>query len=557
MREYHGETVAAPVAERVLMRLRVDERGALFAVSALLVLIPFFVVSIPPITDLPQHLAQIRLFGDALANPSGVYRVQWWTPYGLSYALLGLCRAIAPPMLAGRLALAIIAVLWVVTAHVLAASRGRSPLAAVLASLFVFCNVIYWGFLSFAVGWPIFAAWMVLSAREMRRPREAVLLAAIGLALYLCHALWLIAGIAWLGVVTIADAIRAVRQHSLKPRVQPMLLRACAAAPALVALALWTRGFQASDVQAPPVWITDPLSRLEARWLVEAALGGLHGSLEWLLASIVAAWLLIGLVQNWQRLRDAVDVPLLLGGALLGLFALLLPDKYMHTIRLAERWMPSAAILIILGMPAPRLRPVLLRVVVAGFAGAFVLATAMTWVAFERRELSGLGEALERLPPNPRVLGLDYQQKSELVRGRPFLQTYAWAQVFKGGTLNFSFASFPTSLVVFRSERPSPWTPQLYWYPRRLQPTDLAYFDYVIVNALREAHRDVVATWPLVPMTTVGNWRLYRVDHSTPGSWAKRGIGDRSAVAAGTGDSRSGVDDGTRTHDSRNHNPGL
>ena len=131
--------------------------------------------------------------------------IQWWTPYSLQYALLGLCDAIAPSPTAGRLAFALIALLWVATAHGLAVSRGRSPLAAVLASLFVFCNVLYWGFLNFAIGWPVFAAWMLATAREIRRPRQVLLLAALGLALYACHALWLLAGIAWLGVVTVAD----------------------------------------------------------------------------------------------------------------------------------------------------------------------------------------------------------------------------------------------------------------------------------------------------------------------------------------------------------------
>jgi len=149
------------------MSLHVGERGALFVASALLALTPFFVVTFPPITDLPQHLAQVRLFGEALADPHGPYGIQWWTPYSLQYALLGLCRAIAPPLLAGRLAFAICALLWVATAHALAANRARSPPAAVLVSLFVFCNVLYWGFLSFAIGWPVFAAWMLAADREI------------------------------------------------------------------------------------------------------------------------------------------------------------------------------------------------------------------------------------------------------------------------------------------------------------------------------------------------------------------------------------------------------
>lgn len=164
------------------MSLSLGERGALFVASALLALMPLFIVTFPPITDLPQHMAQIRLLGEALAYPNGPYRIQWWTPYSLSYALLALCRAIAPPLLAGRLAFAVIALLWVATAHTPALRRGRSPLAAVLASLFVFSNVVYWGFLSFAIGWRVFAAWMLATDREIRRPRQVLLLARMGLS---------------------------------------------------------------------------------------------------------------------------------------------------------------------------------------------------------------------------------------------------------------------------------------------------------------------------------------------------------------------------------------
>ncbi len=497
------------------MSLRLGERGALFVASALLALLPFFIVTFPPITDLPQHMAQIRLLGEALADPNGPYRIQWWTPYSLSYALLALCRAIAPPLWAGRLAFAVVALLWVATAHTLASSRGRSPLAAVLASLLVFSNVVYWGFLSFAIGWPVFAAWMLATDREIRRPRQVLLLAAMGLALYACHALWLLAGIAWMGVVTLADVARVWRKRgALQQLYRPLIWRACALAPAATALALWTPGFQASDMRAPAVWTTDPLRRLSPEWVVDAVLGGLRGPLEWLLMALFLAWVVAGVAQHRGRLREAVDARLLLGGALLALFALVLPDRYMHTIHLTQRWMPFAAALLLLAVPAPRLRPpALLRIVVVGVAGMFVAATALTWVAFERRELTGLVAALERLPPEPRVLGLDYQQRSPLVRGRPFLQAYAWAQVLRGGTLNFSFASYPTSLVVFRSSQPPRWTPKLYWFPNHLRSTDLDHFDYVIVNGSPRVH-ELFARWRVTPVTTTGRWRLYRVNQS-------------------------------------------
>ena len=510
------------------MSLPVGERGALFVASALLALTPFFVVTFPPITDLPQHLAQVRLFGEALADPHGPYGIQWWTPYSLQYALLGLCRAIAPPLLAGRLAFAICALLWVATAHALAANRARSPPAAVLVSLFVFCNVLYWGFLSFAIGWPVFAAWMLAADREIRRSRQVLLLAALALALYACHALWLLAGIAWMGVVTLTEVADVWRRRgALRVLVPTLIWRACALAPAAIALALWTPGFQASGVHAPASWETAPLTRLNPRWLVDAVLGGVRGPLEWLLMGVVFAWLVLGLAQHRERLREAIDERLLLAGALLALFALSLPDRYMHTIHLAQRWAPFAAILLVLAMPAPRLRPELVRIVVVSVATLFVAVTALTWVAFERRELTGLAAALERLPSKPRVLGLDYQQESPRVRGRPFLQTFAWAQVLRGGTLNFSFAAYPTSLVVFRSSQPPPWTPKLYWYPRHLQARDLDYFDYVIVNGTPRDH-ELVARWRVTPVTTTGSWRLYRVDEGDrPGMPVARDWGGR------------------------------
>jgi len=378
----------------------VGERVALFLLSALLVVVPFFVVTFPPITDLPQHLAQLRLVGVALAEPSSLYQIQWWTPYSLLYALMGLCEAVASSPTAGRPGIALIALLWVVTAHGLAVSRGRSSLAAVLASLFVFSNVLYWGFLNFAIGWPVFAVWMFATAREIRRPRQVLLLGALGLVLYACHALWLLAGAAWLGVITVANLVEVRRRRgALRQLVRPLIWRACALAPAATALALWTPSFQASEVSArPALWNTNLLTRLNPEWLVNATLGGLRGPLEWLLLAFAFAWLALGVVQHRWRLREAVDGRLLLGAALLVLFALVLPDKYVHTIQLAERWMPGAAVLLVLALPAPRLRPTL-----AGVAGIFVATTALTWVAFGRRELTGLAASLERLPAQQRV----------------------------------------------------------------------------------------------------------------------------------------------------------
>ena len=59
--------------------------------------VPFLSVQFPPVADLPQQVAQARLFWEALADPGGPYRVQWLTPYGLAYVIMGAAWGLASP----------------------------------------------------------------------------------------------------------------------------------------------------------------------------------------------------------------------------------------------------------------------------------------------------------------------------------------------------------------------------------------------------------------------------------------------------------------------------
>src|SRR5947207_1948857 len=100
-----------------------SSRVLLAAVSCTLAVLPFLVVRFPPITDLPQHAAQIRLALEALAGDDH-HRVQWWMPCVLPYGLLALSWALVGPAHAGRLAFCLVTTLGVAATHVLAARRG-------------------------------------------------------------------------------------------------------------------------------------------------------------------------------------------------------------------------------------------------------------------------------------------------------------------------------------------------------------------------------------------------------------------------------------------------
>jgi hypothetical protein len=348
----------------------------------------------------------------------------------------------------------------------------------------------------------VFVVFLDLVDRAPRRlaPLDRLKLLAAMLVLFLTHALWFAAGLVWLGASSLAS-------RGLRPTVS----RLVTVAPLIAWALAWNATLEATPFDAPPVW-RDVWGRYGTEWLVDAVLGGLRGDLEERIAGVLVAWLLAGALA-WALSERARWDATLLGAAVVFLVAaLVLPDKTHNTIRFAHRWLPIAAFFAVLAVPAAARARGVAAVVVCGVALAFSARTTIAWRAFEAEELSGLEQSLAALPEGPRVLGLDLVKESAIVRGRPFLQTFAYAQLVRGGSLAFSFAVFPSSLVALREPRPEPWTPNLVWNAERVRREDALHFDFVLVNgADDDAHEAIAARIGLGAVTTEGRWRLYRV----------------------------------------------
>src|SRR5262249_12278344 len=133
------------------------------------------------------------------------YLVQWLTPYGLGYLVLGLAWLVFPPLVAGRAALVVLALVTAAAVHGVARARRRPLSAAILATLPFFSPYLYWCFSCFPWAWPLFLLWFQLTARddvELTRGRAAAMLLC-GLGLYFAHILWLAVAVAW----TVAAAL--------------------------------------------------------------------------------------------------------------------------------------------------------------------------------------------------------------------------------------------------------------------------------------------------------------------------------------------------------------
>ena len=317
-----------------------------------LMVMPFLAVDVPPSTDLPQHVAQVRLFSETLGNPDSLYEIQWLTPYWLAYLVFGVLWKIVAPMKVGLIGMALIGMAWAAGVHALAAGRGRSIASATLASLFFFSLSTYWGFAPFVIGFPVFLLWVHVTTLPSERRFEWKLLLG-GLLLYFSHALWLVAGLVWLLVHDV------VYGAVLK---KPRLGRYASVAPVLVLAALWYGNLDKLQFTSPVDWAPLPWQRLAPNWWVNTGFGGVRGATEFVMMGLIVLWVVVGVTQNRTKLREGSDGTLALAGLMLLLAALALPNLYHQTTEFAQRWTAPALALLVLAAPAPRLRPFFARI---------------------------------------------------------------------------------------------------------------------------------------------------------------------------------------------------
>jgi len=469
-----------------------------------LAILPIVLTEFPPSTDLPQHIAQVRLFLDTLRSPGGPYVIQWLAPNNFVYSLILIHWSVLPVAYVGPAVLVLIIFLWIAAIFLLAAGKGRSTEAAILASLLVFNQSFYWGFLNFMTGFPVFVLWFALTTKAPghRSWKYYAGLVGISFLLYGSHALWLAAGGAWLVLIGLLNRIK----------VKEFLLRLATLIPCGVVVLLWyprmSLARAASGFDVAPHW--SPLfDRLSS--FVDAAFGGIRGPVEIMVFVFLYGWCGLCVWQNRQRFGGLIDRDMLAAGGFFLAIVIIAPDKFMNTIFFGSRWFPIALIFLLLSLPVPSIRRPSAKTVALAIAAAFFLITTIAWHKYATEDLSGLREGLDRVPASSRILGLDLIKESEIIKGRPFLQLFAYAQVFKGCELSFSFAEHYSGLVAYKAKREVSWTPGLEWFAAKVKRSDFDFFDYVLVNSLERDHKTLSSFRELSPMTLSGRWRLYKV----------------------------------------------
>jgi len=243
------------------------------------------------------------------------------------------------------------------------------------------------------------------------------------------------------------------------------------------------------------------------------ASSGLISNFNLLLPLTTIAFILYGTGMAFAKGSRMVSLPLLALATVLLVAYLSMPDKYNNTILFAVRWLPYILIFFLLGSLAPiRVAKWRMGVILLAFAvlGNYAVLTAHAWNRMDKEEFSGLQQALEKLPPRQKVMGLDFIRESKYVNTEnPFATGVAYAETFKDDEANLIFAEHASSLVTYKKKPERPYQKHLSYYSKMVNRRDISYFDYVLVNADAVTHDQLAVSLGITPVTHQGRWRLY------------------------------------------------
>lgn len=462
---------------------------------AVLAAVPLWVTSVPPIQDLPQHLAAIRVIHDH-ADPSLGFAEYFTvelgrTQYLAYYLAADLLAYVFPVEIANRLLLTAALIGTPYALRALLRPLGRDERYALFVLPLTWNAHLILGFLNFIAAIPLalVALAMACRLRLAWSTRRAVGLGLLLLVAFFTHVVpFAFAALGATAVMTGDSARDTLRRWAtLVPAALAMVVWALAtpAGRSTVGAALGSpvaAGHSGSQyapwmqsLEEVPKWLTDVLTgttddRLLVVWglIVLATLalgaarptqgpGGVQGSMTW---------------------RVGLLVPL----AALAYFVTPVSHDWIWPIN--ARFPLIALVLLPVVLPlVPRGWGTVVATTVAVVAVLSFVQVIRAFDGFEA-EVGRLDEAIDAIPPGKRVAGLVFDQGSHEVKFSPFLHAVAWYQARRGGAVMFTFADFPQSPIRFRPDhRPPPVPPRWEWMPERVDPArDLGWYDYVLVR---------------------------------------------------------------------------
>jgi hypothetical protein len=442
-----------------------------------------------PMTDLPQHAAQVALWRDLLSGASpwaDLVRINLLTPYLIGYGLMLPLSFWLPLDVVARVVLDL-ALLGFVGGFVLLRRAFDGDRRLDWLSLFGFFGFAWqWGLLTFLVAAPLALLFLAIAQGQTGGPTRngSLLLIGLGLLLLISHGLVFLMAVALGGLLTLWGLWR--RRHA---RPIAALLPYTALGVACVGFRLATRHAEgAMQFDAWAYGLALPMRPLAGLVFVTGSGSAADPVLVGTVCLALAAPTILGLAFNRS------------GGAVLAAGTLMLflglPDYAFQTAFLFNRFalflLPFYATMFRAGKPPGWRRELVGLVALAGASWLTLGIQAARIVAFAR-ESQPFETVLAAAEPNHRAIALIYDKASAAAHNPQVYMHYAaWYQADKHGFIDFNFADFHPQIVRFRPGREPKVTLEISWQPELFDwvRQDGRVYDYFFV---RGASDDVAA----------------------------------------------------------------
>jgi hypothetical protein len=512
----------------VIVTAKAPERIARWLYPSLVLLaivawLPLGLERFPPITDLPEHEAAIRIVRDLLRGDPAT-RATWeldtfqsqYLVYHIAGALLALVTGSA--VVADRALLAIVAVSYPLAAASLLRALGRDPKLAVFACMPFFSRALTVGFLPFCASVPVAFFTLAVFLRQCRAPSwwRGALLAILGTALFYLHVNAYVVATSACGVMS--AIMRFPRERGRVLRFVWAVMRDLAFwGPSAFCALRWSlagslegRGGVLGDnvgrmplwrsVKALPLWIHDP-------WPARFDDGA--GFLWWLGVLLLLATNLEALWKERRRTVLLLYAPLTVCVTLV----LALPFRVGAAGMLNVRLATFVAVALLLPLPPPRGRGGAVALALAAVA-TIVLSVGSTYHVRAARaaELGDFSSLLDLMTPGQKVTGLHFQPRSDAAYYPPWIHVGGYHVAEHGGVSEWTFAHLSHWSVHERPGVAGPTRPPFWNFAPCLfrNAEDGAWADWVLV----EGTMDPFALEPPGPryqrVASSGRFVLYR-----------------------------------------------
>jgi hypothetical protein len=491
---------------------------------------PVWLPAYPPMTDLPQHAAQITLFSN-LHNPrfeyADLFNINWFTPYLLGYILLYSVTPLLGIVAACKLVISVSLIALPLSTALLMRETGADEYWALLTIPAMYGFSYYWGFLNFIVATPlgVLFVWVLIRYFRSGEKKNLLWIALLLNLLFFCHAL-ICAFAALIGIFYTACEGRSFRRtltfcltcSSVLPLALVWLWKSRQVHPTRYAFTQWDLG-----------WFDtiEPYYKGLASWAepVHPGWGRISGFVPRLLGVeprleyvLVASALFLMPVLAGSRFsrRLAVWTPFLVC-ALVLLFA---PSVWLGTAFVFQRFtvfaLPFFLIALSAGTPVSQRRQNLFRVAGVLIVTAWIAAICVRTKAYDR-EAIGFTSVLSKMEPNQRVLSLDFERDSTATISPSFAHFAAWYSAEKQGIVDPSNAYWYVELIRYNPGK----VPKAKLWDFEWNPAEFSWdsyeggkYRYFLVSALSDQGSSIFrdAKCPVHLKYSASIWWLYEQD---------------------------------------------